>query len=162
MANGVDETRPVKYLPDAEATQAFAAEVAAAFATRLNNSRLIVYLCGDLGAGKTTFSQALAKALGVSVRLKSPTYTLVESYRANGQLHIHHMDLYRLSDPEELEYLGLHDLPEPALWLVEWPEKGAGYLPEADLEVGLAYDGDGRQLSLRAISEAGQTVTRIL
>ncbi len=93
----------------------------------------VVYLQGDLGVGKTTLAQAMLRALGVTQSIKSPTYTLLESYETHLGL-AYHLDLYRLNDPEELEFIGIRDyLGTAALWLVEWPEKGAGYLPEADL-----------------------------
>ncbi|MCK9187674.1 tRNA (adenosine(37)-N6)-threonylcarbamoyltransferase complex ATPase subunit type 1 TsaE [Acidithiobacillus sp.] len=98
---------------------------------------LVIYLEGDLGVGKTTLAQAILKALGVTENIKSPTYTLMESYptRIGPALHL---DLYRLQEPEELEFIGIRDyLTEPALWLVEWPERGAGFLPAADLSLTL-------------------------
>lgn len=109
-----------------------------------------VHLRGELGAGKTTFARALLKALGVGERVKSPTYSLIESYRV-GALDIHHLDLYRIADPQELEWLGLGELALPsALFLVEWPERGGDALAAPDIEVRLRHAGDRRDLALHA------------
>lgn len=106
----------------------------------------VIFLDGGLGAGKTTLARALIQALGVQGRVVSPTYTLMEPYNA-GPNHVLHLDLYRLDDPGELEYLGLRDFdPDRQLMLVEWPEKGLGMLPEADLVLALEDDPKGRQL----------------
>lgn len=95
----------------------------------------IVYLSGDLGAGKTTLVRGLLRALGFEGRVKSPSYGLIESYTIGGR-DIHHLDLYRLGHGEEIAYLGLEDLVgESSLLLVEWPERGAGWLPAADWQV---------------------------
>ena len=93
----------------------------------------VLHLDGELGAGKTTFARALLKALGVDARIKSPTYSLIESYPA-GELAVHHLDLYRIADPGELEWLGLADLTiGPHLIVVEWPERAGSALPFATL-----------------------------
>ena len=114
-------------LPDEEATAALARRLAGAL-----DGGLVVYLHGELGAGKTSFARALLGALGVGERIKSPTYSLVESYRAQGR-PAWHLDLYRIADPGELEWLGLDALADPAaLVLVEWPERGRGALPAAN------------------------------
>lgn len=103
----------------------------------------VVYLQGDLGLGKTTLVRGLLRAMGFSGRVKSPSYGLIESYEVAG-LAVHHLDLYRLSDGEELLYLGLEDLFEGStLMLVEWPEKGRGYLPEPDWRIRLEETADG-------------------
>jgi tRNA threonylcarbamoyladenosine biosynthesis protein TsaE len=109
----------------------------------------VIYLVGPLGAGKTTFARALLSALGVGSRVKSPTYSLIESYNV-GPLGIQHIDLYRIADPEEVEWLGLRDFAEPQLWLIEWPERAAGELPAPDLIVNLAHAGRVRDLALNA------------
>jgi tRNA threonylcarbamoyladenosine biosynthesis protein TsaE len=93
----------------------------------------VVTLSGELGAGKSTFARGVLRALGVRGPIKSPSYTLVEQYELPS-IHVLHLDLYRLQDPDELENLGLSDYHRPGhLWLVEWPERGAGRLPAADL-----------------------------
>lgn len=116
----------------------------------------VIWLRGDLGAGKTTFARALLVALGVAGRIKSPTYSLIESYQA-GALAIHHLDLYRIADPGELEWLGLDDLPgAPGLFLIEWPERGGEALPAADLVLELAHAAHGRDLRALAMNARGE------
>ncbi|QBB70910.1 tRNA (adenosine(37)-N6)-threonylcarbamoyltransferase complex ATPase subunit type 1 TsaE [Pseudolysobacter antarcticus] len=116
----------------------------------------LIYLIGDLGAGKTTFARALIKSLGVAERVKSPTYSLIESYRS-ALLNIHHLDLYRIADPGELEWLGLADLLTPdALLLVEWPERAGNTLPSADLQIRLSHAGLRRDLVVEACSAIGK------
>ena len=116
----------------------------------------IIYLNGDLGAGKTTLARGLLHGLGHAGKVRSPTYTLVEPY-ALATRQVYHLDLYRLSDAEELEWLGLRDmLADPSLLVVEWPERGSGYLPPADLTIDLDFSGDGRIASLTAASPTGQ------
>jgi tRNA threonylcarbamoyladenosine biosynthesis protein TsaE len=121
-------------------------------------AELSVGLKGDLGAGKTTFVRAMLEALGYSGRVPSPTYTLLEQY-ALGELCFVHLDLYRLKDPRELEYLGLRDwLALPRVWvLAEWPEKGGAFAATLDLtlEFDIGAD-DSRGLTPRAITERGR------
>ncbi|GGY17390.1 tRNA (adenosine(37)-N6)-threonylcarbamoyltransferase complex ATPase subunit type 1 TsaE [Rhodanobacter panaciterrae] len=138
-------------LPDEAATAALGARVADVL-----DDGLVLYLHGSLGAGKTSFARALLTALGVGERVKSPTYSLVEGYMAEGR-PAWHLDLYRIADPGELEWLGLDALADPAaLVLVEWPERGAGALPAADLELRLDYAEQGRQALLRAFTPRGE------
>lgn len=140
-------------LADEAATAAFGARFAATL-----HGGLVVYLHGDLGAGKTSFARALLRELGVGERIKSPTYSLIEGYRAHGR-PAWHLDLYRIADPGELEWLGLDALADPgALVLVEWPERGRGALPAADLDVRLAYAGSGRRVVLRPHTARGEQV----
>lgn len=119
---------------------------------------LVVFLRGQLGAGKTTLCRGVLRAFGHCGAVKSPTYTLVEPYDFGAQ-HVYHFDLYRLGDAEELEYMGVRDYFSPhSLSLVEWPERGAGVLPQADLLAQLELFGSGRQLHLQANSPAGEAV----
>ncbi|WP_266156635.1 tRNA (adenosine(37)-N6)-threonylcarbamoyltransferase complex ATPase subunit type 1 TsaE [Dyella silvatica] len=143
-------------LADEAATEALAARLAAALSESADG--LVIYLHGELGAGKTSFARALLRALGVAERIKSPTYSLVESYRMQGRV-AWHLDLYRIADPGELEWLGLDALSDPAaLVLVEWPERGIGALPAADLQLDLSYAGSGRQATWQGHSARGQWI----
>lgn len=119
---------------------------------------IVIGLSGDLGAGKTTLVGGIMSALGHEGPVRSPTYSLIEPYRLAGR-DVHHCDLYRLRDPEELEDLGLRDLlVGPCVLLVEWPEQASGRLPAPDLNLRLEYADAGRQVTLASASEAGQRV----
>ncbi|WP_448098604.1 tRNA (adenosine(37)-N6)-threonylcarbamoyltransferase complex ATPase subunit type 1 TsaE [Luteibacter yeojuensis] len=123
---------------------------------------LVAYLHGDLGAGKTTFARAFLRAMGVGERVKSPTYSLVEGYEI-GDRRAFHLDLYRIADPGELEWLGLDSLAEPgAIVLVEWPERGAGALPPVDLELSFRHEGPGRAVRIEARSATGLRILQSL
>ena len=137
-------------LPDSEATGALGRALAA---TRPQPA--VVHLHGELGAGKSTLARALLRELGVQGPVRSPTYTLVERYPVPGG-EAWHLDLYRIGDAAELDFLGL-DGDEATLWLVEWPERGAAALPLADLRIALAQDGTGRMADLQGGSAAGET-----
>jgi tRNA threonylcarbamoyladenosine biosynthesis protein TsaE len=115
----------------------------------------VLYLQGELGAGKSTCARSLLRALGVTGPVRSPTYTLVENYELAGLTCIH-VDLYRLQTLTEIDELGLRDLVGPdCLLLVEWPERGGAALPPPDLELALKYAGDGRQARLTARTAPG-------
>ena len=144
-------------LPDAESQTAFGERLAVLLPTGL-----VIYLRGDLGTGKTTLARGILRGLGHHGPARSPTYTLIEPYEI-GTRRVYHLDLYRLADPEELEYLGLRDLlAEEALWLIEWPERGAGLLPPPDLTIAIDYlppdRPQGRHMTLSAASEKARNL----
>ena len=136
------------------ATLEFAAKFAA-----LCNPPLVIHLKGDLGSGKTTFARGLIRAMGHSGNVKSPTFTLVETYNL-ADIRLYHFDLYRLKDPLELEYIGIRDLAGEAdvICLIEWPERAGEELPDADLVINLEYQGGSRSVECQAISAKGHTI----
>ena len=108
---------------------------------------VVIFLEGPLGAGKTTLARAFLQGLGYTGAVRSPTYTLVESYPFDG-FDVHHLDLYRVADPDELEFLGVRDLAaSEAIWLVEWAERGADRLPAPDHVIRIAFEGTGRRVA---------------
>jgi tRNA threonylcarbamoyladenosine biosynthesis protein TsaE len=116
----------------------------------------ICYLNGDLGVGKTRLVRAIIQSLGYSGNVKSPTYTLVEPYQFE-KVTAYHFDLYRLSDPEELEYLGIRDyFDESSIAFIEWPENGKGWLEQADISIELEFYDSGRRCSIQAQSSKGK------
>ena len=118
-------------------------------------AQCVIYLFGELGAGKTTLVRSFLRALGHEGAVRSPTYMLVEPYEINGR-NFYHLDLYRLSDPGELEYLGLRDWLETAVvLLIEWPQRGEGLLPKADIRLSIDYAEQGRDVELVADSPEG-------
>lgn len=139
------------------------AEDTAAFGGRLATARreydalITVQLAGDLGAGKTTLARGFLRACGVSSPVRSPTYTLVEVYETP-TVSIVHLDLYRLLDASELEPLGVRDWARPGyVWLIEWPDRGAGQLPPADLTVTLTAGAAGHEINVTAGSALGES-----
>jgi tRNA threonylcarbamoyladenosine biosynthesis protein TsaE len=138
----------------AEETEAFGARLASALPKRQDLFG-VIYLTGELGAGKTTLTRGFLRALGVTGAVRSPTYTLVEAYEV-GALTAVHLDLYRLRDPSELDNLGLREWARPGhIWLVEWPERGSDRLPGADLVVGLTAGTDGHDIDVCAQGDLG-------
>lgn len=144
-----DTVRCRAHLPDEAATLAFGARLA-----RNLTPGLTLHLRGDLGAGKTTLVRGLLRGLGYAGRVKSPTYTLAESYELPG-FELYHFDLYRMHDPREWLDAGFRDLSDHTVSLVEWPEKAAGWLPEPDVLIRLAIGEAGRDVTCEAVSARG-------
>jgi len=139
------------HLPDEAATRALGARLA-----RVIEPGLALYLHGELGSGKTTLARGLLRGLGYLGRVKSPTYALVELYTVS-RLNLYHFDFYRFRDPKEWHDTGFNEyFNDTSVCLVEWPEKAAGLLPAADLDIALEFAGDGRDLSVRAGTENGK------
>ncbi len=137
-------------LNTAEETEAFAAKFA-----EVVTPPCFIGLQGDLGAGKTTFARGFLHGLGYQGKVKSPTYTILEPYQL-GKLTVHHFDLYRLADPDELELIGAHEMfSENCINLIEWPEQGEGWLPEMDLRLRIDYLEQARQFCVYATTERG-------
>jgi tRNA threonylcarbamoyladenosine biosynthesis protein TsaE len=148
-------------LRDSAATDALGAALARAF-PGADDGCAALYLRGDLGAGKTTCVRSLLRTLGVTGLIRSPTYTLVETYRLD-TLTCVHVDLYRLEGSAQVDELGLRDFMSPGhLLLIEWPDKGASALPLADAELTINYAPDGRRALLRAPTKRGSSWLRDL
>ncbi|MFQ3209964.1 MAG: tRNA threonylcarbamoyladenosine biosynthesis protein TsaE [Colwellia sp.] len=146
------------FLPDEAATIAIGSGLAEVLKNAAVQHTLVVYLNGDLGAGKTTLTRGFVRGMGHVGNVKSPTYTLVEPYEL-ANWRIFHFDLYRLADAEELEYMGIRDyFNSDCCCFIEWPEKGTGLLAKADLIINIAYQGEQRVIELQAESVHGEQV----
>ena len=144
-------------LPDEAATRGAGAALATALLAEAPPA-LFVTIAGELGAGKTTLARGILAALGVAGPVRSPTYTLIESYPADGR-RVTHCDWYRLGGSDELEGIGFRELLASGNWLlVEWPERAPEVAAQADLELRLEYAGEGRRLEGRARTPAGRRV----
>ncbi|CAI8844202.1 N(6)-L-threonylcarbamoyladenine synthase, TsaE subunit [Pseudomonas sp. IT-P74] len=139
------------YLADEQAMSDFGARIA-----RITRGHGLIFLEGNLGMGKTTLSRGIIRGLGHVGAVKSPTFTLVEPYEI-GDIRAFHFDLYRLVDPEELEFLGIRDyFEDDALCLIEWPDKGAGFLPKPDLTITISPQDSGRSLKILSQGSRGE------
>lgn len=149
------------YFPDEESMLQFGQQLATVVKEVLINHPdigVVIYLKGDLGAGKTTLTRSIVRSFGYQGNVKSPTYTLVEEYQLS-PFTLYHFDLYRLADPEELEFMGIKDYFRPqTLCLLEWPSKGQGMIPEADLVIELEYAELGRNLKLFSQNDIGEKI----
>ena len=146
------------FLADENATVAVGAQLAKAVLQLKEQFGLVVYLNGDLGAGKTTLTRGFVRQMGHKGNVKSPTYTLVEPYELT-PWRVFHFDLYRLSDPEELEYMGIRDyFSADCCCFIEWPEKGARFLAQADIIIDISYKNEQRNIVLSAISKHGLNI----
>ncbi|WP_434708563.1 tRNA (adenosine(37)-N6)-threonylcarbamoyltransferase complex ATPase subunit type 1 TsaE [Pseudomonas sp. R1-1] len=139
------------YVADEQAMSDFGARIA-----RVTQGHGLIFLEGNLGMGKTTLSRGIIRGLGHVGAVKSPTFTLVEPYEI-GDTRAFHFDLYRLVDPEELEFLGIRDyFEDDALCLIEWPDKGAGFLPKPDLTITISPQDSGRSLKILSQGSRGE------
>jgi tRNA threonylcarbamoyladenosine biosynthesis protein TsaE len=147
--------------PDVESMRTLGAAIAQALASA--QTHLTIALDGELGAGKTTLVGAVLNAMGFAGHARSPTYTLIEPYELAGR-RIYHLDLYRLVDPQEVEPLGLRDLQDSdSVFLIEWPERGAGMLPPIDLKISIRYAGEsGRSVTLESGSASGRALLPVI
>ena len=149
------------FLPDETSTIAVGTELAKAIKNDLNQG-VIVFLNGELGAGKTTLTRGFIRGMGHEGNVKSPTYTLVEPYELP-PWQVYHFDLYRLADPEELEFMGIREyFNRHSCCFIEWPEKAAGFISEPDLIIHLSYQGEQRHIDLQASSSIGAVLLALL
>ena len=149
-----------QYIPDEFSMLRFGKKLAKILLKLHTKKAIMVYLNGDLGAGKTTLTRGMLQGIGHQGNVKSPTYTLVEEYNISGKM-IYHFDLYRLADPEELEFMGIRDyFNTDSICLIEWSEKGQGILPEADILVNIDYYDDARNIELIAQTNLGKNIIK--
>lgn len=126
------------------------------------NDAIVIYLHGQLGAGKTTLVRGFMRSMGYTGAVKSPTYTLIEPYEVGGW-RLYHLDLYRVQNSAELAFLGLRELYEgKVIMLVEWPERGVGFLPPADLVLDIEYALAGRSLIPQPLTPVGEAIVKAL
>ena len=151
-----------QYVADEAEMCAFGHRLVETICSESHSKGVTLYLNGPLGAGKTTLSRGIIQSLGHKGKVKSPTYTLVEEYRLQDK-NIYHFDLYRLNDPEELEFMGIRDyFTENSICLIEWAEKGQGLLAEPDLLVNIDYTNNARNVQLIAKSKLGNNIIKHL
>ena len=151
-----------QYVADEAEMCAFGHRLVETICSESHSKGVTLYLNGPLGAGKTTLSRGIIQGLGHKGKVKSPTYTLVEEYRLQDK-NIYHFDLYRLNDPEELEFMGIRDyFTENSICLIEWAEKGQGLLAEPDLLVNIDYTNNARNVQLIAKSKLGNNIIQHL
>ena len=151
-----------QYVADEAEKCAFGHRLVETICSESHSKGVTLYLNGPLGAGKTTLSRGIIQGLGHKGKVKSPTYTLVEEYRLQDK-NIYHFDLYRLNDPEELEFMGIRDyFTENSICLIEWAEKGQGLLAEPDLLVNIDYTNNARNVQLIAKSKLGNNIIKHL
>ena len=161
MNNNVITYRCSFPLVDEQATVAMGKKIASIVKGELNQG-IVVYLNGDLGAGKTTITRGFVQGMGHVGHVKSPTYTLVEPYDL-ADWQVYHFDLYRLGDPEELEFMGIRDyFNDNCCCFIEWPEKGEGLLANADITINMAYHGEQRVVELQAHNSIGKNLLLML
>ena len=151
-----------QYVADEAEMCAFGHRLVETICSESHSKGVTLYLNGPLGAGKTTLSRGIIQGLGHKGKVKSPTYTLVEEYRLQDK-NIYHFDLYRLNDPEELDFMGIRDyFTENSICLIEWAEKGQGLLAEPDLLVNIDYANNARNVQLIAKSKLGNNIIKHL
>jgi len=147
------KTESVMFFPSEASLLSFGEKLAQAV-----TAPAIIFMNGPLGAGKTTLARGFLRGLDYNEHVKSPTYTIVESYPLK-KMTVFHFDLYRLHDPHELEFMGIQDyFHDQAVCLIEWPEKGVGVLPDTDLLFDIEMHQTGRKIKCTALSGRGTTI----